>query len=105
VSNIFDARRRGLEEEYIHRKDKESLERLREHIREEAHKHKGEPSTMDCPRCTGRLHVETYNDVQVDRCDTCGGVWIDAGELAEILSQNNVATQWFHALWPGRANE
>ncbi len=103
MSDIFDERRRGLEEEYFRRKDKESLERLREAIREEA-RARGEeqPVTMPCPRCTGKLHAETYDEVNVDRCDTCGGVWLDAGELELIVGVESDSGRWFRALWPGR---
>lgn len=106
MSDIFDERRRGLEEEYFRRKDKESLERLREAIREEA-KTSGEPVTMPCPRCTGKLHSEVYDEVNVDRCDTCGGVWLDAGELEQIIGKESDggSGRWFRALWPGRSNE
>jgi hypothetical protein len=105
VSDIFDERRRGLEEEYFRRKDKESLQRLREAIKEEASQHSAEPVTMECPRCTGKLHAETYDEVGIDRCDTCGGIWLDAGELEQIIGAENGPGRWFHALWPGRTNE
>ena len=90
MSDIFDERRRGLEEEYFRRKDKESLERLRKAIKEEASQSSAEPVTMDCPRCTGKLHAEVYDEVNIDRCDTCGGIWLDAGEL-EILTKSAAA--------------
>lgn len=105
MADILDERRRGLEEEYFRRKDKESLERLREAIREEAHAKNTEPATMGCPRCTGKLHAESYDKVTVDRCDTCGGVWLDAGELEQIVGEEGGSGRWFHALWPGRTNE
>lgn len=105
MSDIFDERRRGLEEEYFRRKDKESLERLREAIREEAKQTSAEPVTMTCPRCTGKLHAEVYDEVNIDRCDTCGGIWLDAGELEQIVNAENPSGRWFHALWPGRTNE
>jgi Zn-finger nucleic acid-binding protein len=105
VSDIFDERRKGLEEEYFRRKDKESLERLREAIREEAQKKGAEPITMACPRCTGKLHSEVYDEVNVDRCDTCGGVWLDAGELEQIIGEEQPSGRWFRALWPGRTSE
>ena len=105
MSDIFDERRRGLEEEYFQRKDKESLQRLREAIKEEAQRHSAEPVTMDCPRCTGKLHAETYDEVGIDRCDTRGGIWLDAGELEQIISEESSSGRWFHALWPGRTNE
>ena len=105
MSDIFDERRRGLEEEYFRRKDKESLERLREAIREEAHATGDLPVTMECPRCTGKLHAESYDNVNIDRCDTCGGVWLDAGELEQIIAEESGPSRWFHVLWPGRTRE
>jgi hypothetical protein len=105
VSDIFEERRKGLEEEYFRRKDKESLQRLRDAIKEEAQKHGDEPVTMNCPRCKGKLHAQVYDAVNVDRCDTCGGVWLDAGELEQIVGAENTTGRWFHALWPGRTNE
>jgi Zn-finger nucleic acid-binding protein len=104
VADIFDERRRGLEEEYFRRKDKESLAKLREALREEAHSRE-EAHTMDCPRCTGKLHEEIYDDMSIDRCDTCGGIWLDAGELEQIISQENAVGRWSKVLWPGRMNE
>ena len=95
MSDIFDERRRGLEEEYFRRKDKESLQRLREAIREEAQRHGNDPVTMDCPRCKGKLHAQTYDEVNIDRCDTCGGIWLDQGEL-ELLTKHEQG--WFSRL-------
>ena len=105
MSDIFDERRRGLEEEYFRRRDKESLERLREAIREQARESGDQPVTMACPRCTGKLHAEKYDEVGIDRCDTCGGVWLDAGELEQINAEESGSSRWFHVLWPGRTNE
>ena len=105
MSDIFDERRRGLEEEYFRRKDKESLQRLREAIKEAAQQRGNDPVTMSCPRCTGKLHAEKYDEVGIDRCDTCGGIWLDAGELEQIISEESSSGRWFHALWPGRTNE
>ena len=105
MADIFDERRRGLEEEYFRRRDKETLQRLREAIKEEASQRSAEPVTMECPRCTGKLHAEIYDEVGIDRCDTCGGIWLDAGELEQIISEENSSGRWFHALWPGRTNE
>jgi uncharacterized protein with PIN domain len=105
VADIFDERRRGLEEEYFRRKDKESLERLREAIREEAKERDMGPVTMDCPRCTGKLHEDIYDEVHINRCDNCGGIWLDAGELEQIIDQENSTNRWLHAFWPGRTGE
>ena len=105
MADIFDDRRRGLEEEYFRRKDKESLARLREALREEALRRGRGPVTMSCPRCTGKLHEESYDDVSIDRCDTCGGIWLDAGALEEIINQETSVGRWSKVFWPGRTNE
>ena len=105
MADIFDERRRGLEEEYFRRKDKESLERLREAIREQAQTQGDKPVTMDCPRCTVKLHADSYDEVEINRCDNCGGIWLDAGELEQIIAEESGSGRWFHALWPGRTNE
>jgi hypothetical protein len=105
VADILDERRRGLEEEYFRRRDKESLAQLREALREEARERGEGPVTMDCPRCTGRLHEETFDDVSIDRCDTCAGIWLDAGALEEIISQETAVGRWSKVFWPGRTNE
>jgi Zn-finger nucleic acid-binding protein len=37
-----------------------------------------------CPVCHIPLLTFEWSGVELDRCDTCGGTWLDAGEL-EIL--------------------
>ena len=102
MTDIFDERRRGLEEEYFRRKDKESLDRLRAALSEQA----GEgPVTMSCPRCDGRLHEKTFDEVRIDQCDRCHGVWLDAGELEQIVREESSPGRWLKVLWPGRTTE
>ncbi len=103
MTDIFDDRRRGLEEEYIHRRDKEALEHLRAALREAAHE-KGEAAPiMQCPRCTGKLHEVNVESLRLDRCDTCQGVWLDAGELAHLTEEDraSVTERWLSVFWPG----
>ncbi len=43
----------------------------------------------DCPRCEIPLMRHSFSvrhRVQVDECGKCGGIWLDAGELARIRS-------------------
>ena len=105
MTDIFDERRKGLEEEYFRRKDKESLTQLREALREQARSRGEENITLACPRCTGKLHEEFYDDIGIHRCDTCGGIWLEAGELEQLIEQENSVGRWSKVLWPGRTNE
>ena len=62
---------------------------------------KGEPvATMPCPRCEGMLHEETFDEVSIDRCDRCNGVWLDAGELEQIIKEENPSGRWLSIFWP-----
>jgi Zn-finger nucleic acid-binding protein len=41
-------------------------------------------SPLVCPRCGGLMDYQHAEDVEVDVCLSCRGVWLDAGELAEL---------------------
>jgi Zn-finger nucleic acid-binding protein len=48
---------------------------------------RGSMSSISCPRCGGRLRARREWDVEVDVCISCGGVWLDHGELEELKAQ------------------
>lgn len=105
MTDILDERRRALEEEYFRRKDRESLERLRAARLEEARARGEDVATMQCPRCDGKLHELTYEEVKIDRCDKCQGIWLDSGELERIVGEESTTNRWLRIFWPGRADE
>ena len=41
-------------------------------------------SQLVCPSCGWLMDIETAEDVDVDVCLNCGGVWLDAGELEKL---------------------
>lgn len=41
---------------------------------------------MKCPRCAGTLKKTHYEDIEVDQCPSCHGIWLDRGELQPILT-------------------
>ncbi len=87
MSDAFDDRRKGLEEEYFHRKNQEAVEKLREKMKvAEAAKAAG-TSTMICPRCGGSLKPSEFEKVMIDTCEKCGGVWLDASELQQLTQR------------------
>lgn len=43
---------------------------------------------MECPACKDVLIALEYDEVEVDYCDACHGVWLDAGELELLLGGN-----------------
>ncbi len=42
---------------------------------------------MQCPRCNQDLIEIKKHGVLIDTCTTCGGIWLDKGELGKIISQ------------------
>ena len=102
MADSFDERRRALEEDYFKRKDRETLARLRESMREAAKARGEDVVAIACPRCDGRLHEVVFDDVRIDRCDRCEGVWLDSGELEHIISQEKASGRGLSVLWPGR---
>lgn len=42
---------------------------------------------ITCPHGHGAMQEVTRSGVQLDVCPTCGGVWLDRGELEKILSE------------------
>ena len=87
MSDSFDDRRRGLEEEYFQRKNKEAIEKLREKIKVAEDARAAGTSSMSCPRCGGSLKEGKFEDVSIDTCEKCAGVWLDAGELQQLTQR------------------
>ncbi len=40
---------------------------------------------MLCPACDSTLSTVTYEGIEVDTCNACGGCWLDADELGSIV--------------------
>ena len=97
MANGMDDRRKSLEEEYFHRKNQEAIEKLREKMRVAAQAKAAGTSSMQCPRCDGTLKEVKIEEVPIDTCDKCAGVWLDSGEL-EQLTRTDIA-RWFRRLW------
>lgn len=45
-------------------------------------------SPMVCPRCSMTMDIEKADDIEVDVCLTCGGVWLDQGELEKLKDKS-----------------
>ena len=102
MSDAFDDRRRGLEEEYFHSKNKEAIEKLREKMKVSEEAKAAGTSSMKCPRCDGSLNESKVEDVSIDVCDKCGGVWLDSGEL-EQLTKREGGGGFLSRIWGGQA--
>ena len=97
MSKIWDEREKSLENEYFHRKEQELIEKLRAKRAEEEQREETAASAIHCPKCDGTLTEITFEDMQIDRCNKCNGVWLDAGELERLIGKEE--TGWLSRMW------
>lgn len=89
----LEDRGRALENEYFKRKEHELIEKMKAKIVGAA---AGERN-VKCPKCGGSLRETEFENVKIDVCEKCSGVWLDAGELAQIVDQDK-ENGWFSRL-------
>jgi len=77
------------EEEYFARQEAEKLRRLADEAKkatEEAEKKRlKELHYMSCPKCGMGLTEIVFREIKIDKCFSCEGVWLDGGELEQVL--------------------
>lgn len=39
---------------------------------------------MHCPKCSSPMEPVTYQEIEVDRCTSCKGLWFDNAELKHL---------------------
>ena len=81
------------EQEYFLRQEMERLKKLREEHRqkleaEERQKLK-DLHWMHCPKCGVEMSNTHLQNVEVELCPGCGGLFLDAGELDKVLQEGN----------------
>ena len=91
---------RAREDQYFKQRDQELLDKLREKKDEESEAAARVATRGRCPKCGTHLQVREQQGVEVDECPSCGGVWLDQGELEEIAGRENDG--WLGRLLRGR---
>ncbi len=71
-SELIECNRRRLDEQ---RRQMESLERVKSHW-------------MMCPKCGAQLKESDHYGVKADVCGSCSGLFLDKGELEQILESH-----------------
>jgi Zn-finger nucleic acid-binding protein len=78
----------SAEEEYFAREEAEKLRKLaldvkRQTAADELERLKKQ-HWMRCPKCGLELHTIHMRNVDVDACMSCGGLWLDRGEIEKM---------------------
>ena len=75
---------RANEDSYFAVQEHELIEQMKsEHQKGEAAKRQALMAT--CPKCSGKFAKHMVKGFVVERCESCEGIWLNKGELAEIL--------------------
>jgi hypothetical protein len=97
MANPLEDRKKGLEDEYFHRKEQESLAKVRQRLLKEEQERTKEAAHLRCPKCGEALEEITFQEIQVDRCMACKGVWLDPGELEQVTARETHG--WLSHFW------
>ena len=41
-----------------------------------------------CPKCGAELVPVPYRGIELDKCSRCQGVWLDCGELDQVVAED-----------------
>ncbi len=66
-------------------RDAKRKREARHHEKESISEDKKPDNYMLCPRDGAKLEAKHISDVEVDICPECDGLWLDRGEMEEIL--------------------
>jgi len=72
---------RAKEDIFFAARDRELIEKLKAQLQ------KVEKTAIDlrCPKCPGHLESYTFQGFALERCEQCGRVWMDKGELEAVV--------------------
>ena len=81
------------EEEYFVRleleKKKKIIEQEMAKLKEEEKKKLKKLHYLHCPKCGSKLAGISYKNIMIDKCPSCEGVWLDCGELEQVVTDQD----------------
>lgn len=86
----MDDRGRALENDYFRRREQELIEKMKSKLTAE-----NASGELNYPKCDGKLVATDFESIKIDVCNGCTGVWLDAGELAQIVEKDTHQGNWF----------
>jgi hypothetical protein len=97
MANKWDERKKTQEEEYFVKKEREVLAKMKAKQEAEAKEAAKKASYMKCPKCGESLKERSFQNILIDQCTGCNGIWLDAGELEEVAEKEGGS--WLGKFW------
>lgn len=76
-----------MESKFIHEKEVAQREQLQEERAAAKKAQEKESHWMKCPKCGNDMAEIELDNVMIDQCGECNGVYFDAGELDLVLKR------------------
>jgi ribosomal protein L37AE/L43A len=76
------------EDEYFAKQNLELIHEMRVKLDAERKKAERQAHNNKCPSCGGDLKEQRAEEVKIDECSDCGGIWLDKGELEQLRRVN-----------------
>jgi hypothetical protein len=87
------------EDEYFLKLDAEKIKKLRGELDqkrgEDTKQKRKDTHWMKCPKCGADLQEINYQNVMIDTCTECQGIWLDHGELELLVKGKALLTKGF----------
>jgi hypothetical protein len=94
MTDAMKERGDALENEYFRRQEQELIAKMKAKLT--SNKTEESSQTFPCPKCEGQLEQGDFENIHIDICNKCGGVWLDPGELQLITKKESGG--WFGRL-------
>ncbi len=95
MANPSENRKKEHEDDGFQENEQDALAQTHYRSREQ-----GQPpraAAPRCPKCGATLEDITFQEVQIERCAGCRGIWLDAGELELVTARETEG--WLSHFW------
>ncbi|MDY0268093.1 zf-TFIIB domain-containing protein [Trichloromonas sp.] len=90
MTDLWDERKKALENQYFYNEEKEKIEKLRQETREQLIR---SYCHNRCPKCGDEIQPMIFRDVPLDKCPSCGGIWLGPKDLQTLAEKDH--RSWF----------
>ncbi|MEK6600504.1 MAG: zf-TFIIB domain-containing protein [Candidatus Binatota bacterium] len=97
MADKWDERKKAQEDEYFIKRERALVEKLKAQQEKEAKQALRETCKMRCPKCGEALKERSFQKILIDQCAGCGGIWLDHGELEEVVGRDKES--WLAKFW------
>ena len=100
MTDAWEERKKALENKYFHDLEKELIEKIKIETREKLIR---QHCLGRCPKCGDVIEAIEFRGVPMDKCVSCGGVWLGPNDL-KMLSEREHCS-WVHSKEKEEATE